>query len=270
MDRIIRLALQEDAVYEDVTTQALIPKQADVEARFLAKEDMVLCGLPLVQRTLEIFDAKLKLENKFQEGNSVKAQQVLAKLSGSARSILSLERVCLNFLQRLSGIATLTHKFVEQMRGTSVQILDTRKTTPTLRVLERYAVRVGGGVNHRFDLKSAVMVKDNHLALIGSMEKVMKGLSKLTQEVPVVVEAKTLDDLQKALQGGATHVQLDNMGLEQLRKAVELAAGKCKLEATGGINLHNARAIAKTGVDFISVGMITHSAAAVDISLEFL
>jgi len=268
IDKIIRNALEEDAVFEDVTTHALISRKVQAEGKFLAKTDLVLCGLPIVTRIFEIFDSKVKVESKFNEGDKIRKGESLAKVVGSAASILSVERVALNFLQRLSGIATLTRKFVDQLEDTDTKILDTRKTTPGWRRLERYAVKTGGGTNHRFDLKSAIMVKDNHLALVGSLKQALAQVQKVNKDLPVIVEVKNLQELEEALEGGATYVQLDNMGLDPTRKAVQAAAGRCQLEATGGVNLHNIRAIAKTGVDFISIGALTHSAPAVDISLE--
>jgi nicotinate-nucleotide pyrophosphorylase (carboxylating) len=179
--------------------------------------------------------------------------------------LLSGERTALNFLQHLSGIATFTAKFVEQVKGTKAKILDTRKTTPGLRLLEKYAVQTGGGHNHRIDLRSAVMVKDNHLAAIGSIKT---ALQRLRTKLPIVVEAQNLKQLESALAAGARHVLLDNMSPAQLKKAVRIARGRARLEASGGVSLKNVRTIARTGVDFISVGALTHSAAAVDISLE--
>jgi nicotinate-nucleotide pyrophosphorylase (carboxylating) len=200
----------------------------------------------------------------------VKKGAVIAELSGSARAILSGERVALNFLQRLSGIATLTRRYVETVRGTKAKIMDTRKTTPGLRLLERYAVKTGGGVNHRFDLSSAVMVKDNHVAIAGSVGEALRRLARFRGGKPVIVEVKNLRELSAALQRGAPHVLLDNMSAAGLRQAVRLAAGRCRLEASGGVNLKNVRRIAKTGMDFISVGALTHAVAAVDISLEIM
>ncbi len=268
IDNLLRQALQEDAAYEDLTSQALIGKSVKAEAQFVAKQDLVLCGLPLLKRLCEIFDNKLLVESRHQEGASLRRHDKIAKISGLARSILAVERVALNFMQRLSGIATLTHKFVEQTKGTETKILDTRKTTPGLRELERYAVRTGGGVNHRFDLKSAIMVKDNHRALSGSFSEILAKLKPYQDKIPIIVEVESLKELEEAFEAGATYIQLDNMGVDTLRKAVQWAAGRCRLEATGGITLTNIRAVAKTGVDFVSIGALTHSAPAVDISLE--
>jgi nicotinate-nucleotide pyrophosphorylase (carboxylating) len=211
----------------------------------------------------------VKIRPRFREGEKVKKGSKIAALFGPTRALLSGERVALNFLQRLSGIATLTAAFVDAVRGTRAKVLDTRKTTPGLRLLERYAVATGGGVNHRFDLRAMAMAKDNHLAAVGSMRELCRRLQPLGKKMIVVVEAKTLRELEEALEAEAEWVQLDNMGLASLRRAVRINRGRAKLEATGGMTVKRARTVARTGVDFISVGALTHSAPAVDISLEF-
>ncbi|MFO1463223.1 MAG: carboxylating nicotinate-nucleotide diphosphorylase [bacterium] len=265
---LVLMALREDAAFHDLTTQALVPKPLQAKAILLAKQDLVLCGMPVASEAFRRLDPRLRLRARFSEGAFVRAGTALAVLEGSARALLSAERVALNFLQRLSGIATLTRRYVEAVRGTKAKILDTRKTTPGLRLLERYAVAVGGGTNHRFDLRAAAMAKDNHLAIAGSVSAALRGLAKLGRKVPVILEVKNAAELRAALEAGAKRILLDNMTLSQLRRAVGMTRGRAVLEASGGVNLRNVRAIAETGVDFISVGALTHSAPAVDISLE--
>ncbi len=265
---LVLMALREDAAFHDLTTQTLIPKRLKTKAILLAKQDLVLCGMPLAKEAFRRLDPRLRLQARFSEGAFVRAGTAFAALEGSARALLSAERVALNFLQRLSGIATLTRRYVEAVRGTKAKVLDTRKTTPGLRLLERYAVAVGGGTNHRFDLRAAAMAKDNHLAIAGSVSAALRGLAKLGRKVPVIIEVKNAAELRAALEAGAKRILLDNMTLSQLRRAVGMTRGRAALEASGGVNLRNVRAIAETGVDFISVGALTHSAPAVDISLE--
>ncbi len=274
--KIVRAALDEDAAFDDVTTQTLVSKNTKAQAILLAKEDLILCGMPVVEVVFKMLDPRVKIHSYFKEGNRVRRGKTIAKISGHARVLLSGERVALNFLQHLSGIATLTRSFVDKVKGTKAKILDTRKTMPGLRLLERYAVCVGGGFNHRFDLKSVAMVKDNHLAVVGSITKAWERLLSLAKKIPVILEVKNFRELQAALDCGAPYLQLDNMSIPQLKKAVETVrrrgARLCAptLEATGGVRLENVRAIAKTGVDFISAGAITHSVRAVDISLEII
>lgn len=271
-DKILRAlvlsALREDAAFDDVTTQAIVPKNQKAKAVLLAKQGLVPAGLEVAATAFRLLDPKIKFRPKARDGRALKRGAILAEIEGSARALLSAERVALNFLQRLSGIATLTRRFVEAVRGSGAKILDTRKTTPGLRLLERYAVTVGGGVNHRFDLESAAMAKDNHLAAAGSVTEALRRLRARKTKVPVIVEVKNLKELREALQAGAKRILLDNMKPPQLRRAVRIAAGRCRLEASGGVDLNNVRKIAATGVDFISVGALTHSAPAVDISLE--
>ena len=272
-DKILRAlvlsALSEDAAFDDITTQAIVPKHQKAQAVLLAKQDLVLAGLEAAAAAFRLLDPKMKFRPKAKDGQALQRGAILAEIQGTARALLSAERVALNFLQRLSGIATLTRRFVEAVRGSGAKILDTRKTTPGLRLLERYAVAVGGGVNHRFDLKSAAMAKDNHLAAAGSVAEALRRLQARKIKVPVIIEVKNLKELREALQAGAKRILLDNMKPAELRQAVRIAAGRCRLEASGGVNLSNIRKIAATGVDFISVGALTHSAPAVDISLEF-
>lgn len=269
MDPIIRRALQEDAASQDLTTRTLIPLRTPARARLVSREPLVFCGFPIFKKTFKLRETRIKVKSHFEEGAWVKAGAILAEVYGPARGILSAERVALNFLQRLSGVATLTRRYVEQLKGTKTQLLDTRKTTPGLRLFEKYAVKIGGGENHRFDLRSGVMIKDNHRALMGDFSQALQKLKQLPRTIPIVIEVESLSDLDKAIQAGFKHIQLDNMTRAQIQSAVERSKGRCRLEATGGITLKNIRAIAETGVDYISVGAITHSAPAVDLSLEF-
>lgn len=262
-------ALREDAAFDDITTQAIVHPKQRAKAVLLAKQDLVLCGLDLAKGAFRLLSPKIQFRAKAKEGQKLKRGAILAEIQGPARALLSAERVALNFLQRLSGIATLTRRYVDAIRGSGAKILDTRKTTPGLRLLERYAVAVGGGVNHRFDLKSAAMAKDNHLLAAGSVAEALRRIQARKIKVPVIVEVKNSRELEEALQAGAKRVLLDNMTPAELRKAVQQARGRCIMEASGGVTLKNVRKIAASGVDFISVGALTHSAPAVDISLEF-
>lgn len=266
--RLCMNALQEDAAFDDITTNAIVSKKLRGKAILLAKQDLVLCGMPLVTGTLRLLDPKVKIRAKFKEGARIKKGTVMAEISGNARALLSGERVALNYLQRLCGIATLTRRYVDAVHGTKAKILDTRKTTPGLRLLERYAVAVGGGVNHRYDLRSAAMVKDNHLVVAGSVQNAWQSLIKFHRKLPIILEVKDLQELAEAMNLGAHRLLLDNMPLAMLRRAVRQVSGRAILEASGGVTLKNVKAIATTGVDFISVGALTHSSAAADISLE--
>jgi nicotinate-nucleotide pyrophosphorylase (carboxylating) len=267
VDEILRRALREDASRKDITTKTLIPLRTQAWAALIAKEPLVLCGLPIFTRTLKLQDPRLKVKIYFREGVRVSKGKRVAEIYGPARGLLAAERVALNFLQRLSGVATLTRAFVEKVKGTGVKILDTRKTTPGLRILERYAVRTGGGQNHRFDLSGTLMIKDNHKALL-SLPKILKKIQNRRRKNPIILEVEKLEELKLALQFNPSYLQLDNMSLKEIREAVRLVRGRAKLEATGGINLKNVAAVAKTGVDFISIGGLTHSAPAVDFSVE--
>jgi len=270
LEKVVRAALQEDAASMDVTTQTLVPLGRRTQAYLVAKEPLVLCGMDLFKAAMRLRDSRIRVKSHFKEGVFLKKSAVIAEITGPARGILSGERVGLNFLQHLSGIATLTRRYVARLAGTKAVLLDTRKTTPGLRLLERYAVKTGGGQNHRMDLQSAVMVKDNHRHLLASLSEVMERLEKCPEGIPIIVEVESLEQLEEAYRLGARYIQLDNMSLAEMKWAVRTVGKKCRLEATGGITLKNIRQVAKTGVGFISVGAITHSAPAVDISLELV
>lgn len=266
---VVRLALAEDVGSGDATTLATIPEDACAEAIILLKEDGVLAGAPVVNEVFAQVDKRVRIRFLLQDGSGIEKGQKIAELSGSARSILAAERTALNFLQRMSGIATLTHHFVQAVSGTKARILDTRKTTPGLRLLEKYAVRCGGGSNHRMGLYDMIMIKDNHIAAAGSITKAVSAVRESRCQLKVEIECKNLDEVTEALNArGVDRIMLDNMSTDTMKQAVDMVAGKVELEASGGVNLGTVRDIALTGVDYISIGALTHSAKALDISLE--
>jgi nicotinate-nucleotide pyrophosphorylase (carboxylating) len=266
---IIIRALEEDIGPLDITTSALIPEDLEAKGLIIAKEDLVLAGIRVAYECFRTLDPEIIFKGRFRDGDSVKTGKVIAEIKGKARTILMGERVALNFLQRLSGIATLTSKYVEKIKGTKARIVDTRKTTPGLRVLEKYAVRIGGGFNHRFGLYDAILIKDNHIALSGSVRKALEKVKKETPHTTrIEIEAKNIKEVKDALKMGVDIIMLDNMDLETMKKAVKLINKRALIEASGNINLENVREVAKAGVDLISIGALTHSAKAVDISLE--
>jgi nicotinate-nucleotide pyrophosphorylase (carboxylating) len=270
----VRAALTEDVGSGDVTTLATVPEIATAHAAMKAREPLVLAGFALAEAAFLELSPAIEMERKAKDGQALQAGQELMRLSGPARAILSAERVALNFVQRLSGVASLTSHYVEAIKGTRAQILDTRKTTPGWRRFEKYAVTCGGGHNHRLGLHDMVLIKDNHLAALRdeSPNAVAAAVQRARAQFPglkVEVEADTLEQVEQALAAGADIILLDNMSLIQLRLAVQHVKGRAQTEASGGVNLASVRAIAETGVDFISVGALTHSARAVDIGLDF-
>lgn len=272
--RAVELALAEDIGSGDVTTLAVVPAASTAKAVMRARESLVVAGLDLAERAFRVQSSELRIEAEAQDGQRLQPGQMLLTISGLARPILTAERVALNFIQRLSGIATLTAQFVEAIKGTRARILDTRKTTPGWRHLEKYAVRCGGGQNHRAGLFDMVLIKDNHLAALqtASPNPVAAALQRARQKYPslkIEVETDTLEQVQQAVDAGADLILLDNMKPEQLRLAVQKCGGRAQTEASGGVSLASVRAIAEAGVDFISVGALTHSARAVDIGLDF-
>jgi nicotinate-nucleotide pyrophosphorylase (carboxylating) len=258
--------LGEDVGGGDVTTLALIDEAATCKAVVLAKEPGVVCGLEAA--TAVFAELGVAFDPLVEEGTGVERGSI-AEVEGSARGVLTGERLALNLLGRLSGIATLTRRYVDAVEGTGATILDTRKTTPGLRALEKHAVATGGATNHRFGLDDGVLVKDNHLRLTGGIAPAVAGLRAAT-DLPVEVEAESLEQVWEAVDAGVDAILLDNMSTDALREAVALVAGRAKLEASGGVSLETVRAIAETGVDFISVGALTHSAPSLDVSLEVL
>ena len=269
--RLVREALEEDGAFDDVTTIATVVSDRRARCRLVARKAGVIAGLPLALEAFRQLNPRVTIRVDGEDGRTVAPGSVFVALSGSARGLLSAERVALNFLQRLSGIATLTAKFVAAVHGTGAKILDTRKTTPGWRSLEKYAVRAGGGSNHRMDLSSAILIKDNHLrALDGDLELAIRRTRDLAPPgTKVEVECDRLAQVRAAVEAGADIVLLDNMKVDEIRRCVELVAGRAILEASGGVNLTNVRAIAKTGVNWISVGALTHSAPALDLALDF-
>jgi len=270
VDRLIRTALEEDIGPGDVTTAATVTPGTLARAELVAKEEFLLAGIGVARRVFELLDAEVAFECLVADGLAVKRGEVLAWLKGDAASLLQGERVALNLLQRLSGVATLTAQFVKETAGTGATIVDTRKTTPGLRALEKYAVRVGGGGNHRMALYDGVLIKENHVAAAGGITTaVTRARRHAPHTLKIEVEVRTLQEVAEALAAGADILLLDNMDLAQLRAAVELVGGRAVTEASGGVNLDTVRAIAETGVDLISVGALTHSYRSVDISMLF-
>lgn len=267
LERAAFAALAEDVGEGDVTTEATVHADAIGSAELIVKEPGVVCGLDVAEAVFRALDPELRFDALVDDGTFVAGPATVARVSGSERAILTGERTALNFLGRLSGVATLTRRYVDAVAGTGVVILDTRKTTPGLRALEKHAVAAGGGRNHRFGLDDGVLVKDNHLRAAGSIATAVQRLRAATP-LPVEVECDTLEQVSEALAAGAEAILLDNMTLDELRAAAELARGRARLEASGGVTLANVRAIAETGVDEISVGALTHSARSLDVSLE--
>jgi nicotinate-nucleotide pyrophosphorylase (carboxylating) len=274
VDDLVLAALEEDGAHDDVTTRAIVQAEQWGRGVFVAKDAGVVSGLPVAAAAMTAFDDQVSFDALIEDGERVSAGTELAEVEGPLASILSTERVALNFLQRLSGVATLTRQFCDSVVGTKARILDTRKTTPGLRDLERYAVRCGGGFNHRFNLSSGVLIKDNHIAaaaqrgLTDVADVVLLARNSSPHTMRIEVEVTNLTQLAEALQGAADIILLDNMNVEQIVEAVGRVAGRALVEASGGVTMETVRAIAEAGVDFISIGALTHSAPALDISLE--
>ncbi|MBZ5529474.1 MAG: carboxylating nicotinate-nucleotide diphosphorylase [Acidobacteriia bacterium] len=267
---LVRQALAEDIGTGDATTLATVPEKALGQARVLAREGLVCADLPLAEKIFRALDAQMRLEFFLADGQRAAAGQELFRLEGHARAILTGERTALNFLAHLSGIATLTAEFVSKLAGTKARIRDTRKTTPLLRALEKYAVRMGGGVNHRIGLYDAILLKENHIALAGGVHRAVEKARAGSPSLPLQVEVRNAAELGEALAAGADSILLDNMPVEAAGLCVSLARElrpQCIVEISGGINLTNARAYALTGADFLSSGMLTHSAPAANLSL---
>jgi nicotinate-nucleotide pyrophosphorylase (carboxylating) len=272
IDNIIRQALEEDIQTGDLTTQAAIPNDISAEGIFLVKADGIIAGLEIAEKVFRIFDEKTVFNKNLIDGSFVKKGTIAAIVSGRVASLLTAERTALNFLQRMSGIATLTNAFQQRINHTKAKILDTRKTVPGLRELDKLAVKIGGGKNHRFGLFDMFLVKDNHIAVAGSITKAVQACIKYRNKknpgLLIEVETTNLEQVQEALNADADIIMLDNFQVELMKEAVKLVNGKCKLEASGGITLETIKQIAETGVDYISSGALTHSVKALDISLE--
>jgi len=265
----IQRALEEDVGPGDVTTNSIVPAEAIMRGHIIAKEDGVVAGLDVAQATFLLLDPHVQFLSLVAEGERVANRQELAKVSGPARALLTAERTALNFLGRMSGIATLTRRFVDAVAGTRAVILDTRKTAPGLRLVDKLAVQRGGGQNHRTGLYDMILIKDNHIDFAGSLAEAVRRARAARSGLEIEVEARTLDDVQAALALGVSRILLDNMTPDTLRQAGALSAGRARLEASGNVTLANVREIAETGVDYISIGALTHSAKALDVSLDW-
>lgn len=266
----IRRALAEDIGAGDVTTDSIVPAQASLRGRIIAKQNGVVAGLQIAAAVWHELDPRVSFSPKHGDGSVVENRTVVAEVVGPARALLTGERTALNFLGRMSGIATLTRRFVDAVSGTHAVILDTRKTAPGLRLTDKLAVRLGGGQNHRTGLFDMVLIKDNHIDFAGSITAAVNRVRESGVTVEIEVEARTLGHLREALSLGVERILLDNMTPELMREAVEICAGRAKLEASGNVSLENVLEVARTGVDYISVGALTHSPKVFDVSLEFV
>ena len=270
-DTLIEVALKEDMPQGDITSESVIPADSESEAIILAKEEGVLAGIDVAERVFHKIDPSVVFKKKLNDGQKFRNGQTLATIQGPSVSLLKGERTALNFLQRMSGVATTTQNFVKELQGTKTKILDTRKTTPGLRSLEKYAVKMGGGENHRFNLSDMVLIKDNHLKIVGSISQAVKSAKqRIKPGVKVEVEATSLKEVQEAIQSGADMIMLDNMSKGEIEEVVKHVQGKVPLEVSGKVTLSRVKEIASLGVDFISVGSLTHSYKSVDISIDFL
>ena len=266
----IRAALAEDIGAGDATTNSIVPPEATMSGRIIAKQEGIVAGLDVAAATFSLLDRRVEFLARVAEGARVENRQVLAHLSGPARALLTAERTALNFLGRMSGIATLTRQFVEAVAGTRAVILDTRKTAPGLRLVDKLAVKLGGGGNHRIGLYDMILIKDNHIDYAGGIEEAVRRARAYDSGLPIEVEARSVADVNVALSLGVERILLDNMSVEQMSEAVALTNGRAKLEASGNVTLETVRQIAETGVDFISVGALTHSAKVFDVSFDYI
>lgn len=271
IERVILTALKEDIGAGDTTTNLIIEKKEQANAFFLAKEDGIIAGLSIAKMVFQKFDKTIKWKSFIKDGESVVAGTRIAEVKGSLRALLTGERTALNILQRMSGIATATNSFVKIVKDTDAKILDTRKTVPGLRMLDKYAVKIGGGTNHRFGLFDMVLIKDNHIkaaeSITNAVAKIRKGVTK---KIKIEVETSNLDEVREALKNKVEIIMLDNMTVSMMKEAVKIIGGKAKVEASGNVNLETLRSIADTGVDFISIGALTHSVKAIDISMKIV
>lgn len=266
----LKLALAEDVQDGDVTTESIVPASATLTGRIIAKDDGIAAGLDVAQKVFHLLNDRIVFKTSVEEGSRVAKAAALAEVSGDARSLLTAERTALNFLGRMSGIATLTRRFVDAVAGTNAKILDTRKTAPGLRMIDKLAVKRGGGQNHRTGLFDMVLIKDNHIDFAGSLEEAVKRARAASGKLEIEVETRTLEDVSKALELGVKRILLDNMPAQTMTEAVKLNNGRALLEASGNVTLDNVRAIAETGVDYISVGALTHSPKVFDVSLKWV
>lgn len=269
LDQIIKTALEEDIYGGDLTSEFTISRQSVSKAVIKIKSAGILCGVDVAKRVLEIIDNEITFDIKIHDATEVKAGDIAVELYGNTRNILYGERTALNFLQRMSGIATMTNLFCQEIEGTGAKIVDTRKTTPGLRMLDKYAVICGGGTNHRYCLSDGILIKDNHIKAVGGVKNALRAVKgKTPHTIKIEVEVFDLLQLREVLDEGADIIMLDNMNAEEMKEAVRIVNGRALIEASGGINLDNVRAVASTGVDLISIGALTHSVKAMDISMK--
>jgi len=266
----IKLALDEDIRSGDATTNSIVPVDAQLRGQIVAKQDGVVAGIEIAGAVFHQLNEQISFSSVVDDGAVVSKRATVAELDGSARSLLTGERTALNFLGRMSGIATLTRRFVDAVAGTNTKILDTRKTVPGLRTLDKLAVKLGGGENHRIGLFDMILIKDNHIDFAGSITAAVERARAAATDLEIEVETRTLDDVQEALDLGVSRILLDNMSIETMTQAVALSNGRAKLEASGNVTLENVLEVARTGVDYISVGALTHSAKVFDVSLEWV
>ena len=270
-DKLIRMALQEDITSEDVSTNAVMRSAVKGTVDLIAKEDGIIAGLDVYARVFQILDEKTEISFNFKDGDAVKKGDLLGTVTGDIRVLLSGERVALNYLQRMSGIATYTKQVSKLLEGSKVTLLDTRKTTPNMRIFEKYAVRIGGGCNHRYNLSDGVLLKDNHIGAAGSVAKAVAMAKEYAPFVrKIEIEVETMEQVKEAVEAGADIIMLDNMTPEMMKEAVELIAGRAQTECSGNITKENIAKILETGVDFVSSGALTHSAPILDISMKNL
>ena len=268
--QIISMALNEDVGTGDITTETTIPADKTASGRFIAKEDMIICGIEVAELVFNTVDENISFSANFKDGDKVCKGDVIATVNGNARNVLTAERTSLNLMQRLTGIATRTHEAVKCIKGTKAKITDTRKTTPGLRVLEKYAVRAGGGTNHRFNLADGILIKDNHIAVSGGIKNAVANARKAAPHtLKIEVEVETKEQLAEALEAGADIIMLDNMSNELMSECVKTIDGRALVEASGNMGDKDLYEVAKTGVDIISIGALTHTVRAADISLKF-
>lgn len=271
VDKLIMMALQEDITSEDVSANAVMPEPKQGMVDLICKQDGVICGLPVFERVFKLLDADTHVEFFVKDGDEVKKGQKMAVLTGDMRVLLSGERVALNYLQRMSGIATYTHEVAALLEGSNTTLLDTRKTTPNCRIFEKYAVRVGGGTNHRYNLSDGVMLKDNHIGAVGSITKAVEMAKAYAPFVrKIEVETETLEQVREAVEAGADIIMLDNMSHEQMAEAVKLIDGRAATECSGNVTKENIAKVTEIGVDYVSSGALTHSAPIMDISMKNL
>lgn len=270
-DSIISAALKEDIPEGDITSESVVPADSRSKAVILAKEEGILAGMPVAQRVFKIIDSTIVFKILKRDGRFIQVGDRLAEIEGASVSLLKGERTALNFLQRMSGIATTTRKFVQILSGTGTKVLDTRKTTPGMRILEKYSVKMGGGENHRSSLSDMVLLKDNHLRIVGSVSKAVRtARKKVPAHIKIEVETTNMDEVREAIESGADIIMLDNMSIENMIEAIKWVNGRIPLEVSGNVTLENAASLKDLGADFISIGGLTHSYRSLDISLEFL